>query len=153
MRLRPGGPKKGQRFGGRKKGTPNKATTERKLLAAEVERRRAATSVGREREMAIEKLERYGNMAEGAAALHRPTSPSEIQAGQAPNPLGSWSEFREWLMCAARIARMQVDFQTPKLSAVAIALPPPVQTEERKRFTLTVFEGGKPLPKPGEIAS
>ena len=151
MRVRKPGPQKGQRPGGRKKGTPNKATTERRLIAAEVERRRAATSVGRPREMAIEKLARYGNMAEGAAALHRPTSPAEIAAGQAPNPLGNWTEFREWLKTAAAIARMQVDFETPKLSAVAIALPPPAQTDERKRFTLTVFEGGKPLPRPGEI--
>ena len=146
-----GGPQKGQRFGGRKKGTPNKATQERRLIAAEVERRRAATSVGREREMAIEKLERYGSMAEGAAALHRPTSPQEIAAGRPQNPIGNWSEFREWLKLAAAIARMQVEFQTPKLSAVALALPPPAQRDEPKRFTLTVFEGGKPLPRPGEI--
>jgi hypothetical protein len=152
-RVHKGGPKKGQRFGGRQKGTPNKATTERQLLAAEVERRRAATSVGRPREMAIEKLSRYGDMAEGAAALHRPTSPQELAAGRPPNPLGNWGEFREWMKLAANIARMQVDFETPKLSAVALALPPPVRRDESKRFTLTVFEGGKPLPKPGEIAS
>jgi hypothetical protein len=146
-----GGPQKGQRFGGRKKGTPNKATTERRLLAVEVERRRMARSVGQERELSKERIERYIKHAEGAAAMYRPTSPQEIAAGQPKNPMGDANEHREWVRLAATFSKWLLEFEIPKLSAVALALPPPVQRDEPKRFTLTVFEGGKPLPRPGEI--
>jgi hypothetical protein len=146
-----GGPQKGQRFGGRKKGTPNKATTERLIIAAEVEKRRTAKAVGRERELGVEKLAKLGDIAEGAAALVRPTSPQEIAAGVPPNPQGNLSEFREWIRLAGTLAKWRAEYETPKLMAMAIAAPPPVQRDEAKRFTLTVFEGGRPLPKAGEI--
>ena len=142
----------GRKTGGRQKGTPNKATVERRLLAAEVAARRTDMAAKHGRKLGVDKMEEYGDIFEGAAAYFRPTTQSEIAAGRPRNPNGDWNEFGIWMDRAFEARKEVTKYQTPKLNAVAVALAPPVQTEERKRFTLTVFEGGKPLPKPGEVA-
>jgi hypothetical protein len=175
------GAKPGERRGGRQRGTKNKATIERELQAAH----QVAAAHGAGREMATAVLERlmmdldkYRELAEGAAAVHRPPKPDEIAAAQAmenakaleekrePRTLyaGNWELFGQWFdrtvstardaaMCAKELA----NYQAPKIKSVDAPAPPPdprdLEQKSRKRFGLRVFEGGKPLSSSGGEAA
>ena len=136
---------KGKKTGGRKKNTPNKATLERQINAAQVIDR--ARKEGRD--LAVTVLERLMNVAEGATGLTRPTAKAEIAAGRAANPEGNWDLFGQWFDRTAYCAKELAKFQSPQIKAMEAPTPPPdpadVEQKSRKRFGLRVFEGGKPL--------
>ena len=76
-----GGSKPGERRGGRKAGTKNRATIERQLEAAQA----AIAKVKHGRELAkdvlerlLHDLDRFKGIAEGAAGLHKPPSAAEL---------------------------------------------------------------------------
>jgi hypothetical protein len=156
------GPPKGTRIGGRQKGTKNRTTIQRELQAAhEVAR---AQGIGHEFATAVlermmGELERFKNIAEGAAGLHRPPSEDELKAaGEAGLQIakGDWGLFGQWFDRAvtatkevAACAKDLASYQAPKIKAVDAPAPPPdprdVEAKSRRRFGLRVFEGGKPL--------
>ena len=77
-----GGSKPGERRGGRKAGTKNRATIERQLEAAQA----AIAKVKHGRELAkdvlerlLHDLDRFKTIAEGAAGLHKPPSAGELR--------------------------------------------------------------------------
>lgn len=149
----PHGAKPGhQRYAGRAKGTKNKATIERELLAADIAKRQMSRAHETGRELAVEALERYQKLFEGVASHFRPNTDEELEALAAQNKKGNphadFDKFKEWLCEARDTAKMLAEYQSPKLRAIAIA-PTPIGNEERtKTFTLTVFEGGRALTPP-----
>ncbi len=134
------GPKKGQRFGGRKKGVPNKSTILRQQKQAEV----IAAVVDSGKPMALTVLQKAMEFAEGAVATFRPRTKGELLAGMPPNPDGDIEEFGKWfdrwLKCVTELAA----YQSAKIKAMEAPTPPPAAGSNRKRFTLRVFEGGRP---------
>jgi hypothetical protein len=156
------GPPKGVRIGGRALGTKNKATIARELQAAV----QVAQAHGHGRELAtavLERLmgdlERYKELAEGAASLHRPPTAADLKkAAETGLDLakGDWGLFGEWFdravntaRDAAACARDLARYQQPQIKPVDAPAPPPdardLEERSRKRFGLRVFEGGKPL--------
>ena len=144
---------KGQRFGGRIKGTKNRATIQREIEAAE----RVAQSRGKAKDAALTVLERLMQVAEGAAGLTRPASKREMAEGKAQNPDGDWELFGDWFDRAAFCAKELAKYQAPQIRAVEAPAPPPdpreVDAGNRRRFGLRVFEGGKPLMPPSDVAT
>jgi hypothetical protein len=154
---------------GRKAGGKNKATIERELKAA------VAVAQTREgvRQLAVAILEellgdliRFRGIAEGAASLHRPPSPGDIEkAAQQGVDLasGDWELFGKWYdravsttKDAAGVAYDISKFQSPQVKAVDAPTPPPdpkdLDRRSRKRFGLRVFEGGRPLNSSSDTA-
>jgi hypothetical protein len=119
-------------------------TVERELIAAEVAKRTTSRAHASGRELAVEKIEKFITEFERIAAHFRPVTAEDAAAGVPPNANGSWSNYAEWSTRALEAARTLAAYQTPKLAAVAITPAPPI-TEKLKRFTLTVFDGGKPV--------
>jgi hypothetical protein len=144
------------RYAGRAKGSKNKATIERELLAADIAKRQMSRAHEQGRELGVEALERYQKLFEGAAAILKPSEEEivSIKVIDDKTGMGAKAEhllglFREWLAEARDTAKMLAEFQSPKFRAIAIAPTPQVEEGERKKvFTLTVFEGGRALPPP-----
>lgn len=136
-----GGAKPGERRGGRQKGALNKKT----ILKREIE------WVGPSHELSIESLERGSIECENNAIYFRPTTDAEIKAGKELNPNANLEEYKHWMDRWFMWRRELAQYQSPKLKAIAILPKPDVdeeaQIERRKRFTLTVFEGGMGLQK------
>jgi hypothetical protein len=129
---------KGQRFGGRAKGVPNKKTIERAQMAE-----RALTQVPG-RKMAKEVLDEFMIVFAGMAAAYQPLPPGSQQT----KPGADANLFEKWARLAVETAAKLAPYQSPTFRAIVVA-PPPAEKDkdsEVKRFTLTVFEGGRRLP-------
>lgn len=143
----PRGSKPGERRGGRRRGTPNKATAERELIAKrELEARELAVQEAEGviaaarrsgRKLAREVLDDLMHLGVGIASFYQMAPP-----GQPANVHADWDKF--WRaaefarVCAADLAK----YQSPTFKAIVVAPPPPSPTDpERKRFSLTIFEG------------
>lgn len=102
---------------GRVKGTPNKATVERKL-AAEIDAARAG-----EKELGKDVLERAMRFAEGVVSLNRP-EPVVVEGKVSGTQGGDWDRFGawfdRWVFCAKELAK----YQSPQLRAIAVAPMP-----------------------------
>ena len=157
-----GGSKPGERRGGRKAGTKNRATIERQLEAAQA----AIAKVKHGRELAkdvlerlLHDLDRFKTIAEGAAGLHKPPSAAELKVAAEKGltiAKGDWGLFGEWFdravgtaRDAATVAKDLAKYQSPQIRPVDAPAPPPdpkeLEAGSKRRFGLRVFEGGKPL--------
>ena len=144
-------PKGGARQGaGRKPGGKNKATIEREIVAAQAidASRQGTVRLGKE------VLAKMMDVAEGAAALHRPQPP---EAGEKVDQ-AQWNLFGAWFDRTVYCAKELAKYQSPQFRTVEAPAPPPdpnqQQPESRRRFGLRVFEGGKPVtPKPANDAA
>lgn len=140
---------KGMRYGGRKRGTKNKKTVERELIeerekgariaAAEM---KAADYAGRK--LAKEVLDDFMQLFAGMAATYQPMPPDAlIPPGRQPDE----ERFEKYGKLAVQCARDLAPYQSPTFRAIMTAPPPPDPGDgQRKRFTLTIFEGA-PAPK------
>jgi hypothetical protein len=116
------GPPKGVRYGGKQKGTKNKATIERELRAAQAQ---AVIEGARpeDRELAVDVLERMMKIAEGAASIHKPPAPSQLKAAQEAGQTiekGDWAKFGEWFDRTVHTAHRLASFQSPTFRAIAV---------------------------------
>lgn len=125
---------------GRKKGSLNKATLERRAQAQLELVRRAEEQPVRER--ALDGLARIARLCEGAAAINRPTPQAEIARGVQANPDGNWDRFRDFIRLWAQVDSARANYESAKLQAIAIA-PPPPERKEARVIDLAVFEGGR----------
>jgi hypothetical protein len=126
----------GRKTGGRHRGTPNKATIEKALIAA----RTVAGAKLAAKKLAKEVLEDFMLLFAGMAAHHQPTPPGHPQ-----NPHESKTEFLRYAGMAIDCAHKLAPYQSPTFRAVMVAPAPDANApEKRKRFTLTIFQGGKP---------
>jgi hypothetical protein len=140
-----GGSNPGERRGGRKKGTPNKLTSERALqalMAAQtVKAVREANPNVPPLELAKDVLNRMMKVSEGAAGLFRPANPTGGTQG-----VENWDRFGQWVDRTIACAKELAKYQSPQLRAILVpaAAPDTNQPEKRKRFSLTIFDGGTP---------
>jgi hypothetical protein len=135
---------KGQRFGGRTKGTPNKATLERlerERIAEQVALQTAVAAQcapGAEREivqagaerrkLGKERLEELLEIAIGATAFFQPT----LKNGVEQNPNADWTQFQKWFQIAHAVAATVSPFQSPTFRAIMVAAQPTRHDEDRK---------------------
>lgn len=117
---------KGERFGGRVKGTPNKATTER------LERARIAKQAQQEvdkanlakQKLGKDILEDYVGAFHNMAVVYQNRIATAYAAGQEPKA-SDIAAFKEWGGMVVSTAKNLADFQSPKFKAIAIQAPPP----------------------------
>lgn len=103
----------------RHKGSKNKATIERELMAArEIEAEAAARVRGQTpiKKLGKEVLEDFTNLYAGMAAYYQPYPASSGRT----NPNADEKKFREYSMLAVQTAAALAPFQSPRLSAVAV---------------------------------
>jgi hypothetical protein len=131
----------GRRAGsGRKKGGKNKATIIRETKQAEV----IARTIDSGKPMAIEVLQKAMEFAEGAVAAFKPTLAAEKAAGARENPDGNVEEFGRWFDRWFKVASDLASYQSAKIKPIDAPTPAPKAGEGKRRFTLHVFEGGRP---------
>jgi hypothetical protein len=111
---------KGVRYGGRQKGSLNKATIEKRAL---IERVNIVTA---------------GRLEQAKDALLRIAQELEEQAKHM-----KLEERLNWLKLTAWCYKAAADFQSPKMLGIAVAPPPPVLSHEPEVIRLRVFEGGR----------
>lgn len=136
---------------GRPPGAKNKRTIERETRAAQLaavtmERALERRAHPNELVLGVDVLMKFTQIFEGAAAHFQPTliRGSDGRTFEQPGA-GDWGKFGEWADRAVTAARELAKYQSPQLRAVMVAAPPPPvdQSEDRKRITLKVFDGGK----------
>lgn len=118
-----GGTEPGNRRGGRKKGTPNKTTVERALVAEQV----LARAEMRGEKLAKEVLNEFMKTFAGMAATYQPLPPGVMMApsGRDPNePM-----FEKYARLAVDTAHKLAAYQSPTFKA--ILMPTPVQEPAR----------------------
>ncbi len=129
-----GGAKKGERRGGRQKGTPNKATQERERQAQLeiekadlIEKARGAKSEVLDAQLAGKKLMKeiaydFAQLFAGLAAFHQPYPGWHFEAGKLvnDNPNFDESRFKEYAKLACDTALGAASYESPKLSAVMV---------------------------------
>jgi hypothetical protein len=123
FRSKTDGMARGRKSGGRRRGTPNKATTERALIAA----RTVADAKAAGKKLAKEILEDFMLLFAGMAAHFQPAPPSA-----APNPHADEDNFWKCSEAAIDCADKLAPYQSPTFKAVAVVPPPapsPVQLE------------------------
>ncbi len=107
----PNGVKPGERRGGRKKGTPNKATRERALLAKRILEEQAGKPG---RKLAREVLDDLMHTFLGMAAQHQPLPAGAVpMSGQKPDE----AKFVEYATLAGAMAQQLAPYQSPKFKA------------------------------------
>lgn len=129
----PAGSKPGERRGGKKPGTKNKATREREALAAQViidgAQKRGAPV------LAKDVLERLMKLSEQQIYRYQPTAPEDVKKGAQPNPEGNLGLFGDWIDRTAYMAKELAKYQSPTFKAVMVSTtpgesnPPPKQID------------------------
>lgn len=132
---------KGQRFGGRAAGTPNKATIE-KTLRAEFELTQARDTG---KKLAKDVLDEFMMLFAGMAAHHQPIPPGQpIPAGRVPDE----DKFEKWARLAVETAADLAKYQSPTFRAIAVSMPPPLPVAPEPKTI-----GGKVLEMPKDAIS
>lgn len=142
----PRGSRPGEHRGGRKKGGRNRATIERmerERLAKQVEDVKitdalAAAKVSRNK-LAKEVLEDFMVLFAGIAGTHQPYPPAQPQ-----NPNYDAEKFERFARLTVDAAKELAKYQSPQFRAIVVAPAPDAGKEQRRRFTLTIFEGRRP---------
>jgi hypothetical protein len=140
---------------GRKVGGKNRATIEKAALAERI----IAEAEGRPgRKLGREMLEDFATMFGGLAAAFQPvgTGPNntltevdlELWAKSYKEPM-----FEKYAKLAAKCADAFADFQSPRMSRVQVAAPPPSPKGPIiKEFTLSIFDhNGRPAPRSFDV--
>jgi hypothetical protein len=111
----PNGVKAGERRGGRKKGTPNRATQERALLAKRVLEEQQGKPG---RKLAREVLDEFMHLFFGMAAQHQPLAGGALSMkGQRPDE----AKFLMFAKLAIETAAQLAPYQSPKLKATFVS--------------------------------
>lgn len=120
-----GGPPKGHpRYGGKQKGTLNKATTERLERERIAKQAQQEVDKARRENMVLGKdmLERFMMTFAGMAAHHQPVPAGQVaQPGRKPDE----AKFLTYAKLTVETARDLAQFQSPKFKAIQIVAPPP----------------------------
>lgn len=115
---------RGNKTGGRSRGTPNKRTTER--LEAERIAKQAQQEVDKARQantkLGKDVLEEFMKTFAGMAAYHQPVPEGmAIPTGRKPDE----AKFLTYARLAAETAAKLAEFQSPKFKAIQVMTPPP----------------------------
>lgn len=153
------GSKKGERRGGRKKGTPNRATVQREELA----RAQIAESLAKAKKagqadpkVALSELYKAIQIAEGMSGMVQPQVTRDEKTGVVSFKGGDAKLFGEWFDRWKDCITTLMKYQLPQIKAIDAPAPPPDPNKAdgpRRKFSLRVFDGGrqvKPLQAPGD---
>lgn len=110
-------PRKGERPGGRAKGTPNRITVE----AAEIARISTEQAKARGVKLGKEMLEDYMMAFHNQAVVFQPLPPGVAIPGRTPDP----KQFMEWGKLVVDTAKELAKYQSPTFRAIAVMAPPP----------------------------
>lgn len=113
------GPPKGQRGGGRARGTPNKATIEKNLMIAQ----QLAVKAGEKKKpLAKEVLEDFMHLTAGMAAFYQPSHPDQL-----PNRHANEDKFWQAALACKEFAKALAPYQSPTFKAIVgmPSMPPP----------------------------
>jgi len=128
----PAGSKPGERRGGKKPGTKNKATREREALAAQViidgAQKRGAPV------LAKDVLERLMKLSEQQIYRYQPTPREEVKKGVEPNPEGDLGLFGDWIDRTAFMAKELAKYQSPTFKAVMVSTSPGESNPPQKQI-------------------
>jgi hypothetical protein len=148
----PKNPTKGYRFGGRKKGTPNKATVLREEAArAEIA---AALESGRKAgkgqpRIALDDAYRLAAICEGIAGKCQPRDIVRDEAGKITIIGGDLEKMGEWIDRLWLITKELLKYQVAPMKAIDMPAPPPdpaaLERNSHRRFGLRVFDGGRQI--------
>ena len=131
----PRGAKPGQRFGGRKPGTPNKATIEKAIIAERI----VNEAEMKGRKLGKEVLEEFMVMFAGIAAAHQPGEATR-EAIKAWSNTKDQVTFERYASLATTTAKELAKYQSPQLRAVMVApAPQPNQGAKKTKFTFDIF--------------
>lgn len=111
--------KKGMRPAGRRKGTPNKRTTEL------VERAKLQTEEAQRRgeKLGVDVLKEFMLLFAGIAASHQPLPPGM----QVPGRTTDEAKFLTYARLTVDTAKALADFQSPKFRAIMVQAPAPIE--------------------------
>ena len=115
---------RGTKTGGRKAGTPNRATVERQEIAA----RALDNAKADGRPLAKDRLDELLGIALGAMAAHQPITKDMVKKARAlgnktvKDNRGNWGGFGEWWDRAAYAAKELAKYQSPTFKAVSVGL-------------------------------
>src|ERR1700722_7246171 len=118
---------RGTKTGGRKAGTPNRATVERQEIAA----RALDNAKAGGRPLAKGRLDGLLWIPLGAMAAHQPITKDMVKKALAlgnktvKDNRGNWGGFGEWWDRAAYAAKELAKYQSPTYKAVSVATPQP----------------------------
>src|ERR1700722_18311080 len=118
---------RGTKTGGRKAGTPNRATVERQEIAA----RALDNAKAGGRPLAKGRLDGLLWIPLGAMAAHQPITKDMVKKARAlgnktvKDNRGNWGGFGEWWDRAAYAAKELAKYQSPTYKAVSVATPQP----------------------------
>ena len=104
---------KGQRFGGRQKGTPNKATVEKQRKAAEAIAGELISARAAGRKLAKEHMQDMLPVLVSMVAYYRPAVP-----GMPENPHGNAKQFERWLVHFMSLCRSLAPYESATFRAV-----------------------------------
>lgn len=110
-------PRKGERPGGRTKGTPNRITVE----AAEIARISTEQAKARGVKLGKEMLEDYMMAFHNQAVVFQPLPPGVAIPGRTPDP----QQFMAWGKLVVETAKELAKYQSPTFRAIAVVAPPP----------------------------
>jgi hypothetical protein len=136
---------------GRKSGGRNRATIEKAALAERI----VAEAKGKPgRKLGREVLEEFATIFGGLAAAFQPVG-NGLNGTLTTEDLKSWAEsykeplFEKYAKLAVKYADAIADFQSPRLSRVQMAAPPPdPRGPIKKKFTINIFDHlGRPAPR------
>jgi hypothetical protein len=120
---------RGKKFGGRKKGTPNKRNSEA-VERARIEVENALSEVDPrsnpvqvlKKKLAKDVLEEFMMLFAGMAAAHQPLPEGmPVPPGRKPDE----AKFQTYAKLTVDTAKALADFQSPKFRAIAVVAPPP----------------------------
>lgn len=138
----------GAKYGGRKAGTPNKRTVEKRVRAQQ----ELDDARFHGKKLAIDRMRELLEIAVGVMAAHQPVSADQVAEALARDPqtklrqqTGNLPIFGEWWDRAAFACKNIMRHETPELKAIAVApAPAPALLEgPRAPRKLRIFEGGK----------
>lgn len=130
-----GGSAPGERRGGRDEGVPNRITLEKANEVINTARRKG-------HKLGVEVLDEFMQIFRDQAFLYKS---EPLPDGTETNDDYDQGKFEHNAAIACKLAREIAPFQSPTLRAIAVvAPPPPVNPEDqKKRFTLSIFEGNR----------
>ena len=117
------GEKRGYKTGGKVKGSRNKATIEKAVLAEQAIAQAIGDAKTGKKRLAIEVLYEMMMAAAGAATVHQPVTPEMIARGVPAKPEATWENFREWVHLASWCAAHLAKYETPMLRAIMVSMP------------------------------
>ena len=123
-----GGPETRERRGGRQEGTPNKATVQKQLVAAQIAERTVADARTMGKKLAKEVLEDFMLHFADIAEQYRPTPPE----AEHQNPHSDEARFNKYAAIAMECARSLAPYQSPTFKAIQIAPAPERETIHRR---------------------